>query len=87
MEVAKMTIEGASRECVDRLYTIFTSSEIEVSKDSEGLYSICIPSRNNFNFQYDALSDEVFFTNCSNERGETRSVLIGKDHFFQITLT
>lgn len=82
-----MTIQGASKECVDKLYSIFTSKEIEVSKDDEGLYFVIIPSSNNFNFQYDALSDEVFFTNCSNERGETRSVLIEKYHFFQINLS
>ncbi len=82
-----MTIEGASRECVEKLYTIFSPKEIDVNKDDEELFNICISSKNNFNFQYDALSDQVFFTNCSNERGVTRSVLIERDHFFQITLS
>ena len=35
-----MTIQGASKECVDKLYSIFTSKEIEVSKDDEGLYFV-----------------------------------------------
>lgn len=82
-----MTILGASKECVDKLCTIFAANEISVERGEEDLFDIIIPATNNFNFQYDSLSKEIFFRSCSNGLGKSGSVLISTDHFFKLSLT
>lgn len=48
-----MTIEGASRKCVEKLYTIFRIGEIEVTPVEDDLYDVIIPSSFNLStFHY-----------------------------------
>lgn len=82
-----MTIFGASKECVDKMYSIFATNEIDVRKGEEDLFDIIIPATNNFSFQYDSLAKDVFFRSCSEGLGKTGSVLISTDHFFRLSLT
>lgn len=47
-----MIIEGASRKCVERLYTMFRVGEIEVTPSDEDLYDVVIPSKFEVTFHY-----------------------------------
>lgn len=76
-----MTIFGASKECIDMLFSIFSTNEIEVKTSGETeLYDVIIPWSTRFRMQYDSHTRSLCFLSGG------REVVISSDHFFRASI-
>lgn len=78
-----MTIFGASKECIDKIYSIFSTNEIGVERGEDDLYDIIIPSTLDFQICYDSSHKDLKITNRSKL---VRPILINTDDFVRLTI-